>query len=197
MSPPSVWRGEIALSTRVNESKLVSLMSGSPGSDLTGSLTYRNWMSSAMNNRFFLMGPRTEKRGSKPRMRVSPFSRGVRPPGLISHSLVPRRVRNCVTLVEKRPYSAEKGFASSSTDSRLWPGSSRSKSPDDGSMRLVLLIWSAPCVGWPPFARSRPSGPRMTPGRSGNRLWKSSPWSGAMSRTEPDSMSLVETGCTL
>ena len=121
----------------------------------------------------------------------------MRLPGLISQSLVPRLVRSCTTLVENRPYSAANGLASSSTDSRLWPGNSRSKSPDEGSMRLVLLIWSAPCVGCPPLARSRPSGPRTTPGSSGSRLWKSSPSSGAMSRTDPDSMSLVETGCTL
>ena len=48
-----------------------------------------------------------------------------------------------------------------------------------------------------PLARNRPSGPRTTPGRSGSRLWKSSPSSGAMSRTDPESMSLVDTGCTL
>ena len=85
-------------------------------------------------------------------------------PGLISHSLVPRRVRICTMLVEKRPSSAEKGLVSISTDSRLWPGNSKSKSPEEGSMRLVLLIWSAPWVGSPPLARSRPSGPRRIPG---------------------------------
>ena len=38
-SPPRVCRAEITLSTRVNESKLVSRRSGSSGSHLTGSLT--------------------------------------------------------------------------------------------------------------------------------------------------------------
>ena len=56
----------------------------------------------------------------------------MRLPGLISQSFVPRLVRICTTLVENRPYSAANGLASISTDSRLWPGSSRSKSPDDG-----------------------------------------------------------------
>ena len=60
-----------------------------------------------------------ENRGSNPRSAVSPFNRGTKFPALISHSFVPRRVRSCVTLVEKRPYSAENGFAKSSTDSRL------------------------------------------------------------------------------
>ena len=98
-------------------------------------------MSSAMKSRSRLSGPRTENRGSNPRTLEKPFpNRGMKLPGLTSHSLVPRRVRSWVTLVENRPYSAENGFASSSTDSRLCPGSSRSKSPDDGSIRLVLLI---------------------------------------------------------
>ena len=42
-------------------------------------------------------------------------------------------------LVENRPYSAAKGFDSTSTDSTAPLGSSRSKSPVDGSFRLALL----------------------------------------------------------
>ena len=64
-------------------------------------------------------------------------------------------------------------------------------------MRLALLTCSAPCVGWPPLMRRRPSASRTTPGSSGSRLWKSSPCSGALSNTGPDSMSLIDTGCTL
>ena len=41
----------------------------------------------------------------------------MRLPGLNIHSLVPRLVRTCVTLVENRPYSAANGFDSTSTDS--------------------------------------------------------------------------------
>ena len=67
--------------------------------------------------------------------------------GLTTQSLVPRLVRTCVTLVEKRPYSAANGFDSTSTDSTAPLGSSRSKSPVDGSLRLALLICSAPVVG--------------------------------------------------
>jgi len=48
-------------------------------------------------------------------------------------------VRTWVTLVENRPYSAAKGFDSTSTDSTAPLGSSRSKSPVDGSFRLALL----------------------------------------------------------
>ncbi len=40
--PPSVWREEITLSTRVKESKLRSVMSGSSGRLFTGVVTYRN-----------------------------------------------------------------------------------------------------------------------------------------------------------
>ena len=69
------------------------------------------------------------------------------------HSLVPRLVRTWVTLVEKWPYSAANGFESTSTDSTAPLGSSRSKSPVDGSLRLALLICSAPVVGVPPLMR--------------------------------------------
>ena len=99
-----------------------------------------------------------------------------------------------VTLEENRPYSAANGFESTSTDSTLCPGSSRSKSPLDGSTRLALLTWRALCVGWPPLTRKRPSGPRTTPGSSDIRFWKSSPTSGATSSTSPESMSLIDTG---
>jgi hypothetical protein len=54
---------------------------------------------------------------------------GIRLPGLNSHSLLPRLVLTCVTLVEKRPYSAANGFDKTSTDSTAPLGSSRSKSP--------------------------------------------------------------------
>ena len=37
--PPSVWRAETTVSTRVNESKLVSSMSGSPARLFTGVAT--------------------------------------------------------------------------------------------------------------------------------------------------------------
>ena len=90
---------------------------------------------------------------------------GIRLSGLKIQSLVPRLVRTCVTLVEKRPYSAANGFDSTSTDSTAPLGSSRSKSPVDGSLRLALLICSAPVVGAPPLMRSRPSGPRMMLGQ--------------------------------
>ena len=151
-----------------------------------------------MNARSRLIGPRIEKRGSNPRTPLNDFrKRGIRLPGLIAQSLVPRRVRTCVTLVEKRPYSAANGLASTSTDSTLCPGKSRSKSPEDGSIRLALLTCSALWLGWPPLMRKRPSGPRTTPGRSWRRLWKSSPSIGAVSNTEPASMSLIDTGWTL
>ena len=94
-----------------------------------------------MKSRSFFSGPRTENRGSKPLTLENPFpNRGIKLPGLISHSFVPRLVRIVTTLVENRPYSAANGFASSSTEPRLCPGSSKSKSPDEGSMRLALLI---------------------------------------------------------
>jgi hypothetical protein len=129
--------------------------------------------------------------------RKKPRSRGIRLPAETSQSLVPLRVRMCVMLVVKRPYSAANGLASTSTDSMACAGRSRSNSPVDGSMRLALLTWSAPCVGWPPRMRSRPLLSRTTPGSSGSRLRKSSPSSGAVSNSRPDSMSLIETGCTL
>ena len=65
---------------------------------------------------------------------------GMRLSGFTLHSLVPRLVRTCVMLVEKRPYSAANGFDRTSTDSTAPLGSSRSKSPVDGSFRLALLI---------------------------------------------------------
>ncbi len=112
-------------------------------------------------------------------------------------SLVPRLVRTWVTLVEKRPYSAANGFDSTSTDSTAPLGSSRSKSPVDGSLRLALLICSAPVVGAPPLIRSRPSGPRMMLGSTVSSDWKSSPASGWMSILAPLSTSLTATGCRL
>ena len=112
-------------------------------------------------------------------------------------SLVPRLVRTWVTLVEKRPYSAANGFDSTSTDSTAPLGSSRSKSPVDGSLRLALLICSAPVVGAPPLTRSRPSGPRMMLGSTVSSDWKSSPASGWMSILAPLSTSLTATGCRL
>src|SRR5262245_46003393 len=121
----------------------------------------------------------------------------MRLPGLNSHALVPRLVRIWVTLVENLPYSAANGLASTSTDSTLGAGNSRSKSPVDGSIKLALLTCSAACVGCPPLTRRRPSAPRTTPGSNGIRLWKSSPSSGDDSSVEPSSMSLIETGWTL
>ena len=100
-------------------------------------------------------------------------------------------------LVENRPYSAANGFAMTSTESTACVGKSRSKSPVDGSIRLALLICSAPWVGCPPLMRNRPFPSRTTPGNSGNRLRKSSPSSGAVSNSDPDSMSLIDTGWTL
>ncbi len=102
-------------------------------------------------------------RGSNRSMKPLP-KLGIRLPGLNIHSSVPRLVLTCVTLVENRPYSAAKGFDSTSTDSTAPLGSSRSKSPVDGSFRLALLTCSAPVVGAPPFTRSRPSGPRTMAG---------------------------------
>ena len=114
-----------------------------------------------------------------------------------TQSLVPRLVRTCVTLVENRPYSAANGFDSTSTDSTAPLGSSRSKSPVDGSLRLALLICSAPVVGAPPLMRSRPSGPRMMLGSTVRSDWKSSPASGWISIFAPVSTSLTATGCRL
>ena len=88
--------------------------------------------------------------------RASPRNRGTRLPIEKSQSLVPPRVRICVMLVENRPYSAANGFAMTSTESTACVGRSRSKSPVDGSIRLALLICSAPWVGCPPLMRNRP-----------------------------------------
>ena len=73
-------------------------------------------------------------RDREPRLELAdegkPFPKpGIRLSGLKTQSLVPRLVRTCVTLVENRPYSAAKGFDSTSTDSTAPLGSSRSKSP--------------------------------------------------------------------
>jgi hypothetical protein len=84
------------------------------------------------------MGPEIESRGSNLSTNPRPKP-GIMLSGLMCHSLVPRLVRTCVTLVEKRPYSAANGFDSTSTDSTAPLGSSRSKSPVDGSFRLALL----------------------------------------------------------
>ena len=106
--------------------------------------------------------PRDRETWLEPVDEGEPFAEGgTRLSGLTIQSLVPRLVRTCVTLVEKRPYSAANGFDSTSTDSTAPLGSSRSKSPVDGSLRLALLICSALVVGPPPLMRRRPSGPRM------------------------------------
>jgi hypothetical protein len=86
---------------------------------------------------------------------------------------------------------------STSTDSTAPLGSSRSKSPVDGSLRLALLTCSAPVVGPPPLTRNRPSGPRMMLGSTVSSDWKSSPASGCTSILAPDSTSLTATGCRL
>src|SRR4026209_2928591 len=109
------------------------------------------------------MGPEIESRGSNLSTKPRPQP-GIGLAGLFCHSLVPRVVRTCVTLVEKRPYSAANGFDNTSTDSTAPLGSSGSKSPVEGSFRLALLTCSAPVVGAPPLTRNRPSGPRMIDG---------------------------------
>jgi hypothetical protein len=95
---------------------------------------------------------------------------GIRLPGLNSHSLLPRLVLTCVTLVEKRPYSAANGFDKTSTDSTAPLGSSRSKSPVEGSFKLALLTCSAPGSARRLSQRSRPSGPRTMDGTGQQRL---------------------------
>ena len=114
--------------------------------------------------------------------------------GFDDQSLVPRLVRTWVTLVENLPYSAANGFDRTSTESTAPLGSSRSKSPVEGSLRLALLICSAPAVGAPPFTRNRPSGPRMMLGSTVSSDWKSSPASGWMSILFAVRRSLTATG---
>ncbi len=150
----------------MNESKLSRPSCGSPGRLLTCVRTNRYCKYSPNNSRSRLSGPEIESRGSNLLTNAKPLPKpGTRLSGLTIQSLVPRLVRTCVTLVENRPYSAANGFDSTSTDSTAPLGSSRSKSPVDGSLRLALLICSAPVVGAPPLMRSRPSGPRMMLGQ--------------------------------
>ena len=109
---------------RVNESKLVSPISGSSGQALDRVVDVAE-LEVLREEQPILAGagrgPRSEARNR--RTPLNPLrNRGTRLPGLISQSFVPRLVRICITLVEKRPYSAANGLASISTDSRLWPG---------------------------------------------------------------------------
>ena len=160
MTPPvSACRDDNVASSRVNESKLSRPSWGSPGRLLTGVRTKRYWKYWPSSRRSRLSGPEIENRGSNLLTNANPLPNpGIRLFGLKTHSSVPRLVRTCVTLVENRPYSAANGFDSTSTDSTAPLGSSRSKSPVDGSLRLALLICSAPVVGAPPLMRSRPVG---------------------------------------
>ncbi len=88
-----------------------------------------------------MIGPEIDRRGSNLFTNAKPLPKpGTRLSGLMTQSFVPRLVRTCVTLVEKRPYSAANGFDNTSTDSTAPLGNSRSKSPVDGSLRLALLI---------------------------------------------------------
>ena len=143
--PPSVCRADITVSTRVKESKLLQL-------DLRLARQAPHWRRDVAELKVL----REERavlldRAADREARLEAAHAAERPPeprhqiaGLISQSLVPRRVRICVMLDEKRPYSAANGLASTSTDSTLCPGRSRSKSPVDGSIRLALLTCSAP-----------------------------------------------------
>ena len=125
-------------------------------------------------------------------------NRGTRLPVEKSHSLVPLRVRICVMLVVKRPYSAANGLARTSTDSTLCAG----------QVEIEVAGRRVDQAGAADLQRARVSADRRgcaggrcrrepRPGSSGSRLRKSSPWSGAVSKSVPDSMSLIDTGCTL
>ena len=61
--------------------------------------------------------------------------------------LLPACAEAGVAVLVNRPYSAANGLARTSTDSTLWAGRSRSKSPVEGSIKLALLTCSAPVVG--------------------------------------------------
>jgi hypothetical protein len=142
MRPPvSAWRDDSTASRRVKESKLSRPIVGSPGRLLTGVRANRYCRYWPKSRRSRLSGPEIDSRGSNLLTNAKPMPNpGKRLVGLTTHSLVPRLVRTWVTLVENRPYSAANGFESTSTDSTAPPGSSRSKSPVDGSLRLALLI---------------------------------------------------------
>ncbi len=105
MTPPvRAWRGDRTASRRVKESKLSRPSCGSPGRLFTGVRANRYWKYWPRSSLSFLSGPEIENRGSNLLTKAKPLPKpGMRLPGLKTHSLVPRLVRTCVTLVEKRP----------------------------------------------------------------------------------------------
>ena len=145
------------------------------------------------------IGPRTEKRGSKPRMPLKHPAKSRHQVARleISHSLVPRRVRICVMLVEKRPYSAANGLASTSTDSTLCAGQleieiAGRRIDEAGAAHLQRALGRLPA----PDAQAA-----VRVAHDARQQRQQALEVVALERRdlehEPDSMSLIDTGCTL